>query len=124
MENTLVDVYYNNELDGDKQYSDKWIRTIVLFNKVHESFITGDTSVYFDVKNDKGYYGHYGIICSHMSEAEIDKISNFDKGKPMVFIGFYQGILVSDLGFNKCEFSEYWKCKLKYTSGGHKCNGF
>ncbi len=104
---TIIDVFYNNELDGNKQYFGKWVKTSALFDKIDHSW-TGDLWVYFDAKNSKGYYGHYGILCNEMSKEEKAKISNFDKGKPVVFIGLNQGIIGdSRIEFNKCEFPEY-----------------
>ncbi len=105
--NTLVDVYDNNELDGDEKYKNRWIKTTAFFNRTYESIDYRSLTVYFDVKNENGEPAHYGIICFDVSKAEIDNVSNFEKGEPVIFIGLNQGILVSDLYFIKCELPEY-----------------
>jgi len=105
--NVIIDTFYNNELDGNRQYLYKWVRTTALFDEIDRSWLD-DLWVYFDVKKPNGYYAKYGVLCNEMSEKEQDKIHNFDKGKPVVLIGKIDGLLAgSRIEFNKCQFPEY-----------------
>ena len=79
--NELADVYFNNELDGNKKYFGKKVKLSGYFDRIDKSWL-GDLWVYFDGKDS-----HYGVFCSDMSETEKAKVSEFDKGEEVVFQG-------------------------------------
>jgi len=104
---TLIQEYENNELNGEKLYKDKWIKTTVYFESVHRSYIDSSVSVYFNTSEDKGLF-KTDVRCDNMTETQEEKITEFNKGDEITIVGVNDGLLSSStMSFDNCEFIDY-----------------
>ena len=102
--NEIIDTFYNNELDGNKKYFDKWIKTTANFREIDDGLFTGFLA-YFNVRKSNGFTAVYGIVCEDIAKNEKAKISGWDRGQTISIVGLNKGLSGSVVVFEKCEFN-------------------
>ena len=105
----MSDIYYNNELDGNKQFFGKTVMVKGYFRDVQNNELSiGGWSVYGGMWiHIDGKKSVYDAVCLDMKDMEKSKISNFDRGQEIIFNGVVDGLDQEFIVFKKCEFLEY-----------------
>jgi len=102
--NEIIETFDNNELDGNKKYFGKWIKTTAYFDEIDKSWLN-DLWVVMYARKDNGFKSSYGIVCEKLSKTEKTKVSEFDEDQPITFIGKNDGLSGGAyVFFEECEF--------------------
>ena len=93
----LANAYYNNELDGNKRFFGKRIKTKANFEKVEDGTFTG-LSAYFTNAESK-----YNIYCSDFEKETKSQLSTFNRGESLNVIGTMNVLSGKTLMFKNCK---------------------
>ncbi len=93
---TISNVYYNNELDGNKKYFGKIIKTTAKFVKAEKSSLSG-WMVSFDTD------GKYDYYCTSFKKGEKNYFSEYNRGETLVIYGKVDELIGNSLNLKNCD---------------------
>lgn len=93
----MSDVYYNNELNGNKHFFGKRIKTQAKFDETTSGTFSG-LIAYFKSKNS-----NYGIHCTSFDEETKSSLSELNRNEIVNIIGTVDTLVGSSINFKDCK---------------------
>ena len=93
----MSEVYYNNELNGNKNFFGKLIKTKAKFDETSSGMFSRLTA-YF-----KGIDSIYNIHCTSFENDTKEKLSTFSRGEIVNIIGTVDELVSSSIKFKDCK---------------------
>lgn len=93
----ISEVYYDNELNGNKQFFGKRIKTQALFEETSSGTFSG-LIAYFD-----GINSIYNIHCTSFDKETKQNLSTFNRGETLNIIGVVDELVSSSIKFKECK---------------------
>lgn len=93
---TISNVYYNNALDGNKQYFGKRIKTIARFEEAEKGYLTGWNVTF----NTDGIYDYY---CSTFKSGEENSFSEYNRGETLIIYATVDELVGSYINLKECD---------------------
>ena len=93
---TISDVYYNNELDGNKKYFGKRIKTTGRFTSAEKGALTGWNIVF----NTDGIYDYY---CSTFVGGEEKHFGIYNRGETLTIYATVDELVGSYINLKECD---------------------
>ncbi|MBS7021585.1 MAG: hypothetical protein KH135_07075 [Firmicutes bacterium] len=93
----MSEIYYNNELNGNKQFFGKRIKTQVIFDETSNGSLSG-LIAYF-----KGIDSIYNIHCTSFTEETKSDLSTLNRNEMVNVIGEVDELIGSSIKFKDCK---------------------
>lgn len=93
----MSEVYYNNELDGNKQFFGKKIKTQAIFEETSNGMFSG-LIAYF-----KGENSIYDIHCTSFDKETKENLSTFNRNEKVNIIGTVDELVSSSIKLKDCK---------------------
>ena len=93
----MSDIYYNNELDGNKHFFGKRVKTQAKFEDTSSGTLSG-LIVYF-----KGIDSIYDIHCTSVDDDSKNNLSTFNRNEIINIIGTVDELSNSSIEFKDCK---------------------
>ena len=97
---TIIDTYYNNELDGNKKYFGKRIKTVGKYIEAEHGAITG-WNVTFTTD------GVYNFYCSSFVQGEENHFSEYNRYEPITIYATVDELVGGYLNLKECDLEKY-----------------
>ena len=96
----MADVYYNNELNGNKQFFGKRVKTKAKFRETSSGMFSG-LIAYFDGGN-----AIYNIHCTSFKKETASKLSELNRNETVTIIGTVGELVSNSIHFEECKISK------------------
>lgn len=96
----MSEIYYNNELDGNKKFFGKKVKTKAKFNQVSTGTFSG-LIAYFDELDSI-----YGIYCVSFDKKTKNKLNTFNRNEVLTVIGTVDTLSSSSIKFKNCNINK------------------
>lgn len=93
----MSEIYYNNKLNGNKQFFGKKVKTQAKFEETSSGTFSG-LIAYFD-----GINSIYGIHCTSFDKETEQNLSTFNRGETLNIIGIVDELVSSSIKFKECK---------------------
>lgn len=93
----MAEIYYNNELNGNKQFFGKKVKTQAKFDETSSGMFSG-LIAYF-----KGIDSIYNIHCTSFDKETKNNLSTFNRNETVNIIGTVDELVSSSIKFTNCK---------------------